>query len=156
MIPKDLPDRQRQEELDVTSQEFPQKDVSAQERYERHGHYPAIFLVENQPALASRLERTLFERGFEVLHLNPDEASPYAILEAIRATQRIGAISIYSGDALDDQTKHRLASQVASRLLDLSRKNEKANDEEVFRRALALAGLFADRKAREDNHEEVN
>jgi sulfate adenylyltransferase subunit 1 len=155
MIQEDLPDRQRQEELELTSQESPQKTVSTQERYERHGHFPATFLFENQPALASRVERALFDRGFEVLHLNRDEVSPNAILEAIRATQRIGAISIYSGDALDAETKQRLASEVRSRLLDLSRRNEKVNDEEVFRRSLALADSLQFAK-REDHQEEVH
>jgi bifunctional enzyme CysN/CysC/sulfate adenylyltransferase subunit 1 len=139
MIQEDLPDRRGQEELELASPEIVQKRVSAQERYERHGHYPATFLLENQPALASRLERALFEQGFEVLHLNDDEASRYALLDAVRAAQRIGAVSIYSGDALDTETKQRLASEVKPRLLDFSRKNENANDEELFRRALALA-----------------
>ena len=154
-IQEDLPDRQRQEELDLTSQESPQKSVSTQERYERHGHYPATFLFEYQPALASLVERALFDRGFEVLHLNRDDTSPNAILEAIRATQRIGAISIYSGDALDCETKQRLASEVGSRLLDLSRTNENSNDEEFFRRALAVADSLQFAKP-QNNREEVN
>ena len=56
-----------------------------------------------------------------------DEASPHTILEAIRTTQSLGAISIYSGDALDTETKHRLADQANPRLFDLSSKNENAD-----------------------------
>jgi sulfate adenylyltransferase large subunit len=139
MIQEDLPDRQELEGLELASSEIVQKPVSTQERYERHGHYPATFLMENRPALASRLECALFEQGFEVLHLNDDETSPYALLDAVRVAQKIGAISIYSGDALDAGTKERLASEVKLRLLDLPPKNENANDEELFRRALTLA-----------------
>ena len=137
MIQEDLPDRPELEGLELASLEIGQKWVSAQERYERHGHYPATFLLENRPALASRLERALFEQGFEVLHLNDDEASRYALLDAVRAAQRIGAVSIYSGEPLDTETKQILASEVKPRLIDFSQKNE--NDEELFRRALALA-----------------
>jgi len=155
MIQEDLSDRQGQEELKVASLEIAQKSVSAQERYERHGHYPATFLLENQPALASRLERALFEQGFEVLHLDGGQPLPYTILEAIRATQNIGAISIYSGDALDAETKRRLAGEGKLRLLDLSWKNENATDEEVFRDALALADSLRFVKP-QNNQEEVN
>jgi sulfate adenylyltransferase subunit 1 len=140
MIQEDLSDRQGLEGPTLKLPAIAQEPVSAQERYERHGYYPATFLLENRPALASRLERALFEQGFEVLHLNDDEASLYALPEAVRAAQRIGAVSIYSGEALDTETKQRFASEVEPRLLlDLSRKNENANDEELFRRALALA-----------------
>jgi len=139
MIQEDLPDQHGQETLHTGSLEIAHDRVTAEERYQRHAHYPATFLLENQPALASRLERALFEQGFAVLHLDSREASPYAILEAIRATQGIGAISIYSGDALDAGTKHRLAAEVKPRLLDLSCKNENATADEVFQRALALA-----------------
>ena len=139
MIQEDLPDRQELEGLELASPEIARKRVSTQERYERHGHYPATFLLENRPALASRLERALFEQGFEVLHLNDDQASPHALLDAFRAAQKIGAISIYSGDPLDTETKQSLASEARPRLLDLSPENENANDEELFRRALALA-----------------
>ena len=155
MIQEDLPDRQGQEELELASSEIAQKSVSAQERYERRGHYPATFLLENQPALASRAERALFEQGFEVLHLDGDEASPDAILEAIRATQGIGVISIYSGDALDAGTKERLVDEVKPRLFDLSVENKNASDEEVFRRALALADSLRIEKP-QNNQEEVN
>jgi len=153
MIQEDLPDPQELKGPALASLEITQKRVTAQERYQRHGHYPATFLLKNRPALASRLERALFEQGFEVLHLD-DEASPYAILEAIRATQRIGAISIYSGDALDAETKHRLAAETNPRLIDVSWKTENSSDEEVFRRALALADSLRFAKPR-NNQEEV-
>jgi len=155
MIQEDLPDQREMEGPEPASLDIAQKRVSTQERYERHGHFPATFLLENQPALASRLERALFELGFEVLHLNGGEASPYALLDAVRAAHTIGAVSIYSGDALDPETRQRLASQVKPRLLELSRKNENLDDEQVFQRALALAESLRLAKPR-NNPEEVN
>jgi sulfate adenylyltransferase large subunit len=155
MIQEDLPAREGQEELELRSAEVAENRVRAEERYERHAHYPATFLAEDQPALASRLERALFERGFEVLHLDGDEASLPALLEIIRATERMGAISIYSGDPLDAGTKQHLGVEVKHRLFDLSRGDENANEEEVFRRALALADALRFRKP-ENKLEEVN
>jgi len=154
MIQEDLSDRQRPERAELASSEVAEKRVSAQERYERHGHFPATFLLQNQPALASKLERALFDQGFEVLRFD-DEASGGTLLDTVRAAQTIGAVFIYSGVALDTETKQRLALEAKPRLFDLSRKNKNANDEGVFRRALALADSL--RFARpQKNQEEVN
>jgi sulfate adenylyltransferase large subunit len=113
--------------------------VSAQERYERHGHYPAVLLLDNRPALAARLERALFDRGFEVLHLGARGMSSNALPEALGAAHAIGAVFIYSGQALHAETKKQLASETTAQLFDLSHENENFNDEELFRRALAMA-----------------
>jgi hypothetical protein len=99
--------------------------------------------------MASRLERALFDQGFELLHLNDEGSSPYALLDAIRAVHKIGAVAIYSGSALDTETKQRLASEVKPRLLDLSAENENVNDDELFRHALALADSLRFRKPQE-------
>ncbi len=155
MIEEAAPDGQRTEAPELASLEIVQERVSAQERHERHGHRPATFLLEDQPALASKLERALFEEGFEVLHLDEREASSYALLDAVRAAHRIGAVFIYSGHALDAGTRRQLASEVSARLLDLSGKNETFNDEELFRRALALADSLRLTKP-QNNQEEVN
>jgi sulfate adenylyltransferase large subunit len=154
MIEESVPGGQRSEAPELASLEIVQERVSAQERYERHGHYPATFLFENEPALASRVERALFEQGFEVLHLDDHEASSYTLLDAVRAAHRIGAVFIYSGHTLDTETKQQLASEVKFRLLDLSRKYENFDDEELFRRALALADSLRLAKP-EENQEKV-
>jgi sulfate adenylyltransferase large subunit len=153
MIQEDLPDRQAQEALELPSAQIGQNRVSAEERCERHGHSPAIFLLVNRPVLASRLERSLFARAFEVVHLDGAEASPNGIEDTIRVLQRIGAISIYSGGVLDAETKNQLVADVKTKLFDLCREN--ANEEEVFRRALALADSLRFTRAQE-NQEEAN
>ncbi len=155
MIEEDLPDLRKLETPELDLPAGAQRRVSAQERYKRHGHCPATFLLEDRPLLALRLERALFEQRFEVLHLDEREASAYALLGAARAAHEIGAVFIYSGHALDAETRRRLASEVTPRLLDLSEKNENVNDEELFRRAVALADSlrFANR---EENQERAN
>ena len=155
MIEEAEPGAQRLEAPELPSLEIAGKRVSAQERYERHGHYPAVFLLENRPGIASRLERALFDQGFEVLHLNDEGSSPYALLDAIRAVHKIGAVAIYSGSALDTETKQRLASEAKPRLLDLSAENENVNDDELFRHALALADSLRFRKP-QDHQGKVN
>jgi sulfate adenylyltransferase large subunit len=155
MIQGDAHDREGQEGLGLPSLDIVATGVRVEARYERHGHYPATFLLEKRPALASRLERALFERGFEVLHLDGAAASPGTLAQTIRAILGIGAVSIYSGDVLDAETKEQLVADVKAKLFELSGENENANDEEVFRRALALAQSLRLAKL-ESNEEEVN
>jgi len=155
MIQDDLHDRQLREDLELSSAKIATTGVSAKARYQRHGHYPAIFFLENRTALASRLERALFERGFEVLHLDGAAASPGALAQTIRAMLGIGAVSIYSGDVLDAETKEQLVAEVKAKLFELSRKNENANEEEVFQRALASAESLRFAKP-ESNQEKAN
>jgi sulfate adenylyltransferase subunit 1 len=139
MIEESLIDGRRLEAPELATIETLPRPVSAYERYERHGHYPAAILLEDQPALALRLERALFDRGFEVLHLDDHEASSHTLLDSLRTAHRIGAVFIYSGHALNIEKKQQLASHGGLRLLDLSVTEEDTDDQERFRRALALA-----------------
>ena len=151
MIQEDLPGQEGPGELLLASPKFARNEVSASERYQRHGHYPATFLLENRPAVAAKLERALFEQGFEVLLLGGDAESPSSILEAIRTAQRLGAIAIYFGDALDGQNKERLAAEVSPRLFEISGRNE--NDQQLFLRGLALAKSLRLAKPQENEGE---
>lgn len=155
MIQEFSGDRQNQQELEIAYPESANNSVSAEERYQRHGHHPATFLLPNQPGLATRLERALFNQGFEVLHLDAADASPEKLVEMIRATHALGAISIYPGDALDPSVMERLFIEATAALFDLSAETESASEEEILRRALALADSL--RIANSRNHqEEVN
>jgi bifunctional enzyme CysN/CysC/sulfate adenylyltransferase subunit 1 len=114
--------------------------VAAEERYACHGHFPAVLLLEGRPALAVRLERLLFERGFEVLHLSGPEFSSDSFADTVRVTQKAGIIVLYSGEALTGETKHRLAAEFSERFFDLSSAPElHGNDELVARHVLARA-----------------
>ncbi len=155
MIQEFPADRQFQEKREIAFPEIAGNPVSAEERYRRHGHHPAIFLLENRPAVASKLERALFEKGFEVLLLGGNAEFPNSILDAIRTTQRIGAVAIYFGDALEAEAKERLATEGNPRLYEISGQNEIASDEQLFLRGLALAGTAWLVKPQE-NQEEAN
>jgi sulfate adenylyltransferase subunit 1 len=155
MIQEFPADRQIQEEREIAFPETGRNPVSAEERYRRHGHHPAVFLLENRPVVASELERTLFEKGLEVLLLDGNAQSPNSILDAIRTTQRIGAVAIYFGDALDAEAKERLAAEANLQLYEISRQNESASDEQLFLRGLALANSLWLVKPQE-NQEEAN
>jgi sulfate adenylyltransferase large subunit len=130
--------------------------VSAQERRNRRGHLPAVLLLEGRQALATRLERQLFEQGFEALHLMGSAVSVAALPDAIRVTQAAGIIVLYSGTRLDAETKHLLAAHVEGRFFDVAEsKDSHGFEEELSRQALAFAQTLR-LSPSEKNQEKVN
>jgi bifunctional enzyme CysN/CysC/sulfate adenylyltransferase subunit 1 len=119
---------------EVASHGVGELPVAPEERYARHGHFPAIVLLEDRASLAVHLERLLFDLGFEVLHLSQPEFSGNDFAEAVRVAQSAGVIVLYSGKALSEETKRSLASNFAVRLFDLAGVPELRADEELLTR----------------------
>jgi bifunctional enzyme CysN/CysC/sulfate adenylyltransferase subunit 1 len=114
--------------------------VTADERHTRHGHSSAVVLLEGRPALAARLERLLFDLGFEALHLRGPEFSEGTLADVLGVAKAIGIIVIYSDDSLAAQTKHRIAAESGNRFFDSAAGPELgANDEQVAERVLAFS-----------------
>ncbi len=142
MIQEDLPAKPAAEtsERDSPSTNLPAlKRVAQQERYERHGHYPAVLLLENRSALAAQLERLLFDKGFELVHWTGREIAPDALTDALRLARAAGIVVIYSGEALAAETKQRIASETGARVFDAAATNLPGDEDEAVRPALAFA-----------------
>ncbi len=115
-----------------------QKPVTETERYKRHGHYPALILVESNPSFATRLERALFNDHFEVLHVTAED-EPVQILESsLSLSQSIGLVVIYSCGSLDPDAKRRLSALVAGRFFDLSALQLPAGEQDAVQKLLSL------------------
>jgi sulfate adenylyltransferase large subunit len=146
------------QEQELVSQSLTQTTptaVTPQERYERHGHYPGVLLLEKRPALAARLERALFDKGFELVHLSGRESAPSAFAEAVRLAEAAGSVVIYSGDALAPETKRHIAAETAERLFDAGATNLGGDEEEIFRQSIAFAQSLRITDLRR-NREKVN
>jgi sulfate adenylyltransferase subunit 1 len=138
------------EENDFASSRPTETPVAPEERYARHGHFPAVVLLEGA-ALAERLERLLFDVGFQVLNLSHPEFSADALHLAIRVSKSAGFIVLYSGDTLAGETKHRIALEFDNRILDISGAPELRLDEEQTVRhvqAFAQSLKFGDESRR--------
>jgi hypothetical protein len=84
------------------------KPVTATERYKRHGHYPALILVEDNPELATRLERALFDDHFEVLRIQ-EAVVPLSVLQSqFHVFESSGLVLIYSCATIDPETKQKV------------------------------------------------
>jgi hypothetical protein len=146
----------KQKEGKVISQEAALVAVLPEERYERHGHRPAVLLFEGHRTLAARIEKALFTQGFEVQHLSGGgEVSPAALLNIVRFTQKAGIILLYSRAVPDPGTQQLLASEMEGPFFDLTPAGTVAADEEIIRHALAIAKSLRLTKNR-SGREEVN
>jgi hypothetical protein len=131
MIREDLSDR-------TVVQDAAQKPVTAAERYKRRGHYPALILVEGNPALATRLERALFDDHFEVLHVS-DQDVPLQLFEStLTLAQSMGLVAVYSCDALAPEVKDRLNALAGDRFFDLSTLQLPADEPGAVQKVLAI------------------
>jgi hypothetical protein len=86
--------------------------VSAEERRRRSGHFPYVIVTADHPELAVELERTLFDSGFEALLLDESNVRPEYAVEAIRALQLAGVITLYSSSHLDGALKQNLRHSI--------------------------------------------
>jgi bifunctional enzyme CysN/CysC/sulfate adenylyltransferase subunit 1 len=131
MIRADLSD---QTVVEDTAQRF----VTTTERYKRHGHYPALILVEGNPVLAARLERALFDDHFEAVHVNGENV-PLDLLESnLGIYQSMGLVVIYSCNALAPEAKSRLSALTTDRFFDLSALHLPAGESGAVQKVLSL------------------
>jgi sulfate adenylyltransferase large subunit len=94
--------------------------VTAEERYRRHRHDPALILVENRPQFAQYLERALFAQGFEVALLSSEEVRVDRLNETLALLQSLGIVVIYSTGAISPEEKLGLSGLAANRTFDLA------------------------------------
>ncbi len=110
-------------------------EVTSRERQQRHGHRPAILLVEGRSALAKQLERSLFERGFEVLVLEGDTLSSEALPLILKPLWSAGLVVIYSSTAIAQANRDAIKALATDCAFDLALP---ADDREAVRQVLAL------------------
>jgi sulfate adenylyltransferase large subunit len=104
--------------------------VSAAERYQRHGHAPALVLIENRPQLAKRLERALFAQGFEVALLSGSDLSVDQLRAMLAILQSVGIVAIYSAGAMAVEAKLGLTAYSQNlAFFDLAGMDLPANDQ---------------------------
>jgi sulfate adenylyltransferase subunit 1 (EFTu-like GTPase family) len=117
MIRADLADQTFAGKVPVAQEYLP---VTPAERYKRHGHHPGLILVENNPGLAMRLERALFEDHFEVLLVSGDALSVSNLEKQYAAFESAGVVVLYSVSNLAPEAKRKLVALGAGGFFDLS------------------------------------
>jgi sulfate adenylyltransferase subunit 1 len=114
------------------------KPVTAAERYKRHGHHPALILVENNPTLVTSLERALFDDHFEVAQVTSDDVPVDDLEKSVKLAQSTGLVIIYSSDVLSPQEKLRLSAVAIDGFFDLSVLHLPAEEPDALKKILAF------------------
>jgi len=122
--------------LPVQSAETP---VANLERYQRHGHYPAIFLTVARPALAKRLERALFDERFEAIIVDAKATSLLSPKDSWSVLYAAGFAVIYANPFLEAEERAELEALAGGRYFDLDSLDLPADDADAAQRVLALA-----------------
>jgi hypothetical protein len=126
------------EDAETASVASGQGAVTLLERQRRHGHRSAILLVEGREALAKQLERSLFERGFEVLVLEGGTPSPQALPLRLKPLWSAGLLVIYSCQTIAQADRDAIKALAADYAFDLAALQLPADDAEAVRYVLAL------------------
>jgi sulfate adenylyltransferase subunit 1 len=136
MIREDLAENDEKVSRQETSDS--EGPVTAPERYRRRGHFPAIMVVSAGVALARRLERALFEDGFEVM-LVEKSASPHSPKAAWKTLHSAGFVVIYWNPTLGIEEKLDLRATAGDSFFDLAELNLPHDDAKAVERVRTLA-----------------
>jgi len=83
--------------------------VTQREREQRHAHRSAIFVVKD-PTFAQRLERKLFDLGFETLLISPAQTPASVLPTLLRSLLAAGIVVVYSTSEFSPQDRISLKS----------------------------------------------
>jgi bifunctional enzyme CysN/CysC/sulfate adenylyltransferase subunit 1 len=124
--------------LPSPSAQSPETPVTNLERYQRHGHYPAIFST-TRTALAKRLERALFEEGFEAIIVDASKVSFLSARDAWAILYATGFVVIYANPSLEPEEQAELKAVAGDGYFDLDTSDLAAEDARAVQQVLLLA-----------------
>jgi hypothetical protein len=108
------------------------------ERYRRHGHYPAIILMNVRAESARQLERALFEAEFEVM-LVEKKASIISTKTAWATLQAAGFVVLYQNPSPGIDERADLRAAAGDHFFDLADLDLPHGGAEAVEQVLALA-----------------
>ena len=114
-----------------------QTAITPVERLRRHGHYPAIIVVNRRASLVRPLERVLFEEGFEVMAIG-ESSSFSSTRNTLAALHAAGFVIIYHNPSLQAEERLDLQSAAGGHFFDLEMLALPETDAEALERILAL------------------
>jgi bifunctional enzyme CysN/CysC/sulfate adenylyltransferase subunit 1 len=149
------PDAAAHAALPVSSEQRISHAVSPDERSKRHGHLPGLFFVDR--SAAERVERALFEKNFEAVHLRGERVPSGALPAVLAALWSSGMLVVYSGEgtSLEERAICESSRRFFFDLSVPSSGTAQGAHQDVVRTALDLAELLRVKSDSEDpDHQE--
>jgi sulfate adenylyltransferase subunit 1 len=109
------------------------------ERHRRHGHYPGVILIDARAELAKRIERALFDDGFEVMVAGEETDSLASAKTAWSTLRAAGFLVIYQNSSLGAEERLELKTAAGDRCFDLAELKLVSGDADALERILAFA-----------------
>ena len=113
--------------------------VSPLERHRRHGHYPAIISLDVRAEFARRIERELFNDGFEVMVAGEETGSLASAKTAWSTLRAAGFVVIYQNSSLGAEERRELKVAAGDRFFDLAELKLVSDDADALEHILAFA-----------------
>jgi sulfate adenylyltransferase subunit 1 len=134
----------RQDSLDASSA----RPVSSAEKFERHGHRPATFLLTG--ATVESAERALFAAGFETTVLRGDSLNRESFSKIIDLLHSAGFVVLVDSEILASEFKHAVQDAHKDQaLFDLSLDAARLSNDELISKVLTHARSLRLRSATE-------
>lgn len=122
--------------------------VSCAERFERHGHRPATFLLSS--AVVELVERALFADGFETIVLRPDSLNRESFLKVVELLHSAGLVILVAASVPDAGLRREVEEKHNERaLFDLSDDLEQLSNDELISKIVRQAHSLRLRPATE-------
>jgi sulfate adenylyltransferase subunit 1 len=104
--------------LDIAAEQKWRERVSAQERFERHGHRPAAFLLPL--SIANTTERALFDAGFETIVVDAQRTPPSSISVVLDRLWSVGFVILFAGGRVEAETRRVIEALAVDSFFDYS------------------------------------
>jgi sulfate adenylyltransferase subunit 1 len=120
MIREDLSVRDTESARETVSSAIRREAITAEERFKRHGHWPAIFLLPNRDLLAESAERALFEQGCETVRVNGDAIPLLAVDAVLSRLWSAGLVVLFAVDKIRTEARRTLEAVAGDSLFDFA------------------------------------
>jgi hypothetical protein len=112
--------------------------ITPLDRHQRHGHHPAIILVNTRPALARQLERALFQAEFEVMVVERN-ASFISPRTAWATLHEAGFVVLYQNPSPGIEERVDMLAAAGDYFFDLAELDLPVVDAEAVEQIVVLA-----------------
>jgi len=138
-------DDSKQQPLEITPEA-----VAPSERFARHGHRPAIFLIPNRDSLAESADRALFELGFETSLLWEKSFSAGSLTALLNVLWSAGSVVLLITDRTATETQRILEAVAEGSLFDWSNEDSQLSREAAVAKIISQAETLRIRNSRKD------